>query len=46
MHAFVTAVFLGMARFEALDANAQAQPPDYGRLRMAAFKRAQRKRGC
>jgi hypothetical protein len=28
MHTFMTAILLGMARFDALDANAQAQPPD------------------
>jgi hypothetical protein len=28
VHAFVTAVLLGMARLNALDANAETQPPD------------------
>jgi hypothetical protein len=28
MHAFMTAILLGMAGLNAFDANAQAQPPD------------------
>src|SRR5579872_4566422 len=28
VHAFMPAVLLGMARFDALDADAQSQPPD------------------